>query len=48
MNCKGLFYCNNKSFSKDINKAKDFTSYATAKKIAQKYNGDAREIYYKK
>ena len=30
--------------TEDINKAKDFNSYATAKKIAEKINGEVREI----
>lgn len=46
----GRFYKSAKRCTNDVDKAKDFTSYATAKKIAGKINGDVREIvpsYYR-
>lgn len=40
------YYCNQDKYTTDINKAKDFNSYATAKKVAKKVNGIAREVFY--
>lgn len=42
----GLFYKNDKEFVDDLDKAKDFNSKGTAKKIAKKVGGVVRELSY--
>lgn len=42
----GLFYRNNGNFTEELQKAKDYNSYSTAKKVAKKIGGNVRELYY--
>lgn len=41
-----LFYKNDKEFVDDLQKAKEFNSKGTAKKVAKKFNGEVRELAY--
>lgn len=43
-NKKGSFYVNNKRFTNDLQKAKEFNSLATAKKVANICDGVALEV----
>lgn len=42
----GEFYVNEKRFTKDVGKAKDFNSKGTARKVAEKVGGYVRELNY--
>lgn len=42
----GQFYVNEKRFTDDLGKAKDFNSKGTARKVAEKVGGEVRELNY--
>lgn len=42
----GLFYVNPKRFSKTLSKAKEFNSKGTAKKVAEKFNAEVKDLDY--
>jgi hypothetical protein len=45
-NKDGLFYKNDKEFVKDLDKAKEFNSKGTAKRVAQRIKGEVHELAY--